>query len=91
VGNTTGCVRIDEAPDQGGFIFSSTIPGSDGSIFYNYEEVFHFLDRVKLGYFDAVADRAEEMALKFGPAELTPLTAEHAAKDYPVPAPVSAA
>lgn len=74
----TGCVRIDEDEAKGGFVLTSTIPGSDGSMFYTYEEMFHFFERVEIGYFDSVIDRARSQALRFGSVELTPLTAEHA-------------
>lgn len=74
-----GCVRIDEDETQGGFWMSSTIQGNDAKVFYTYEEMFHFFERVELGYFSAVADLAREKALRFGTVELTPLTAEHAA------------
>ena len=87
---SAACVRIDEDTTRGGFVFSSTIPGVDDTMFYNYAEVHHFLERVKLGYFAAVEDRAREQALLFAPVELTPLNAEYAAPDYPAPAPASA-
>jgi hypothetical protein len=80
--NGANCVRIDEDQVRGGFVFSSTLPDNDDTVFYTYGEVHHFLERVKLGYFDGVQDRAQEQALKFGASELTPLTAEHAARDY---------
>lgn len=78
----TGCVRFDEDTERGGFVATSTVDGNDGQVFYDYLEIFHLIERIKSGHFDAVHDRAREMALKFGPAELTPLTAEHAAADY---------
>jgi hypothetical protein len=85
VSNATSCIRIDEDEARGGFVFTSTIPGNDAAVFYTYEEAFHFFERVKIGYFDAVADRARLQALRFGAAELTPLTAEHAAGLYLAP------
>lgn len=84
-----GCVRFDEDTTRGGFVATSTIVGNDDQVFYDYLEIFHLFERIKAGHFDAVHDRARAMALKFGPAELTPLTAEHAARDYS-PAPVPA-
>lgn len=80
--NADGCARFDEDTTRGGFVATSTIPGNDGKVFYDYLEIFHLFERIKAGHFDAVHERAREMALKFGPAELTPLTAEHAAHDY---------
>lgn len=80
--NGPQCVRIDEDETRGGFVFTSTLPDNDDQVFYTYGEVHHFLKRVQVGYFNAVLERAQEMGLKFGPAELTPLTAEHAARDY---------
>lgn len=80
--NATACVRIDEDAARGGFVFTSTIPGNNDAVFYDYAEVHHFLERVGLGYFKAVEDRAREQALMFGPAELTPLTAEFASPHY---------
>jgi len=80
--NATSCVRIDEDAERGGFVFSSTIPGVDETVLYTYGEIHHFFERVELGYFKNVADRAREEALKFGPVELTPLTAEYASPHY---------
>jgi hypothetical protein len=82
MGQASGCARFDEDTARGGFVATSTIPGNDGQVFYDYQEMYHLLERVKAGHFDAVHDRARTMAPKFGPDELTPLTAEHAARDY---------
>ncbi len=80
--NGPNCTRIDEDTERGGFVFSSTVEGNDDTVFYTYGEVHHFFERVGLGYFKAVEDRAREESLKFGPVELTPLTAEFASPHY---------
>lgn len=80
--NATSCVRIDEDEARGGFVFSSTVEGNNDTVLYTYGEIHHFFERVALGYFEAVETRAREEALKFGPVELTPLTAEFASSHY---------
>ena len=84
------CVRIDEDTTRGGFVFSSTMRGNDDKIFYPYGEIHHFFERVALGYFNGVSERAQKQALLFQTNELTPLNAEYATAAAPAPETVSA-